>query len=140
MYDLAAIRRSPAAERVLILAPDADAAEPVRREAARRGADLLSLTEVSQATDAVRAAPFDIILVAAREDAGATALLLRLIKAAACGAPRILLLLDVAKAALYDASIRTADETMSLALTPGRVCDAAGVGVAAGLRHGPIIG
>jgi DNA-binding NtrC family response regulator len=132
MSDIFDTDRTGACERVLIVAPDAALTETFRAEISGRGAQLVAAQEIGIAAKAVRRQRFDVILVAAREDAGATALLAALLKAEARGAPRLLLLLDADRASRYDAAILAADEVVALSLSPKRICDTAGVGATTG--------
>jgi Thaumarchaeal output domain 1 len=117
-----------AVERVLFVASDAAASAPLCLELMRRGASVSAMVEIAQATAAARQQQFDIILVNAREDANATALLLQVLKAEALGNPKILLLVDPERATDYGQAIFTADEMLASTLNPERIADATGIG------------
>jgi Thaumarchaeal output domain 1 len=118
-----------AVERVLVVAADAAASAPVCLELMKRGASVSAMAEIAQATAAARQQQFDVILVAAREDANATALFLQVLKAEALGSPRVLLLVDPEAATSYGQAIFTADEMLAASLQPERIADATGIGV-----------
>jgi hypothetical protein len=126
-------------ERVLLVAQD-HALSAVGAEAARRGAEVGALTEVAAAAAAVRRVAYDVVMVAARTDPRATALLTTLLKADALGAPRLLLLVDTADAARHAAAMQAADETLAIGLPARRICDAAGLGLGAGFQPAAAFG
>ncbi len=128
--------RSGGAERVLLIAGDTEAAAPLAREFGRRDAALTTAASISQAAASCRAGHYDVIVVAAREDAHATALLVSMARAVAKGAPRVLLLIDVSQAERYAAAIALADETASIALSARRLADTAGIGFQQGSAFG----
>jgi hypothetical protein len=115
--------------RVLVVAADAASTAPVCMELMQRGASVSALSDIGQAGAAARQAPYDIIIVHAREDANATALLLQMLKAEALGSPRVLLLVDPVKATDYGQAIFTADEMLASSLAAGQIADATGIGV-----------
>ena len=129
MINRAYTQASSAVERVLVVASNATSTAPLCLELMRRGASVSAMTEIQQATSAVRLQQFDVILVAAREDANATALFLQLLKSEALGGPKILLLVDPENAANYGQAIFTADEMLASTLNPERIADATGIGV-----------
>ncbi|MGL4240613.1 MAG: hypothetical protein ACRCTI_05815 [Beijerinckiaceae bacterium] len=120
------------AEKVLIVAADPGDAIEHRREICARNAGITCVCDVAEAAEAARTERYDAILVFARADASATALMLRLMKAEAAGAPRLLFLVDAAASPAYAAAMAAADETMAMSLSTRRVCDAAGIGLATG--------
>ena len=113
--------------RVLAVAP-AGGLTPVCLELMRRGASVSAIEGLQEAAAAARLHAFDVILVAAREDSNATALLLNLLKAEALGSPRILLLVDPQRAASFSHALFQADETVSADLDAARLADATGLG------------
>lgn len=115
--------------RVLVVAQEAAASAPLCLELMRRGASVSALQEIGAAAESARRHAFDVVLVAAREDANATALLLQMLKAEALGAPRILLLVDPLAAAAHGQAMFTADETLAATLAPETIADATGIGV-----------
>lgn len=117
------------AARVLVVASDATATAPVCAELMRRGALCSVAGNIQAAAQAARDTAFDTILVAAREGAPETTLLLQLIKAEAQGTPRVLLLLDPQHATAYAQSAHLADSMLAATLAPERIADAAGVEV-----------
>jgi hypothetical protein len=131
MLNRAYTQETSAVVRTLVIAPDAAAWAPLCLELMSRGASVSAIADIHQAGNAARQSQFDVILVAAREDANATALLLQLLKAEALGSPRILLLIDPATATSYGAAIFAADEMLAATLTPSHIADATGIGVAA---------
>lgn len=76
---------------------------------------------------AVRAQPFDTILVHAREGAPETLLLLQLLKAQAIGTPRILLLVDPEKASAYTQPAGLVDAMLASTVAPERIAEVAGI-------------
>lgn len=82
---------------------------------------------VQDAAQAVRATPFDTILVHARDGAPETLLLLQLLKAQALGSPRLLLLVDPDKATAYSQSAGLADAMLAASIAPERIAEAAGI-------------
>jgi hypothetical protein len=140
MMTIAWTDKVAASEQVLVVAADADSVAPLCDELTRRGAGLAVASDVAEAALAVRTRRFDIMLVAARDDAAATALLLRSMRAEALGAPRILFIVPAADAARHGASLLLADETMASTLSAKRIADAAGVGVALALQSGSAFG
>lgn len=124
---LAGREASHAAERVLVIGADA-AMGPLARELTMRGADVSSIEDISGAAEALQRRPLDFVIVAARQDADATALLIALARAATNGKATILLLVDLARAASYGRAIFAADEILGLSLAPQRIADATGVG------------
>lgn len=118
-----------AVERVLVVASDAAASGPLCLELMRRGASVSAMSEIALASNAARQQQFDVILVAAREDANATALFLQVLKAEALGSPRIMLLVDPQNATSYGQAIFTADEMLAATLNPERIADATGIGL-----------
>ncbi|MGL4636820.1 MAG: hypothetical protein ACRCWF_12630 [Beijerinckiaceae bacterium] len=129
MMNRAYTQAASAVERVLVVASDAAASAPLCLEMMRRGASVSGMTDIAQATTAVREHQFDIIMVSAREDANATALFLQLLKAEALGSPKILLLVDPQNAVNYGQAIFTADEMLASTLNVERIADATGIGV-----------
>jgi Thaumarchaeal output domain 1 len=117
------------AARVLVVASDATATAPVCAELMRRGALCSVAGDIKAAAQAARETAFDTILVAAREGAPETTLLLQLLKAEANGSPRILLLLDPQHATAYAKSAHLADSMLASTLAPERIAEAAGVSV-----------
>jgi len=128
MTILATIPGASALERVLVIAGDATAG-PLGLELMRRGASVAATNDIGRAADALRREPFDIVIVAARADADATALLIALARAATGGKAAILLLVDLARAASYGTAIFAADEILGASLPPRRIADATGVGL-----------
>lgn len=124
------IQGKSAVARVLAVAPGAGLA-PVCLELMRRGASVSAIEGLAEAAAAARQFAFDVILVAARDDNNATALFLNLLKAEALGSPRILLLVDPERAAGFGHTLFQADETVSAALSPDKLADAAGFGAEA---------
>jgi Thaumarchaeal output domain 1 len=131
MMNRAYTQAASALERVLVVAQDAAASAPLCLELMRRGASVSAMAEIAQATTAARQQQYDVIMVAARDDANATALLLQALKAEALGSPKILLLIDPEKATSYGPAIFTADEMLASTLNPERIADATGIGVEA---------
>jgi hypothetical protein len=131
MMNRAYTQAASAVERVLVVASDAAATAPLCLELMRRGASVSAMAEIAQATTAARQQQYDVIMVAARDDANATALLLQVLKAEALGSPKILLLIDPEKATSYGPAIFTADEMLASTLNPERIADATGIGVEA---------
>jgi DNA-binding response OmpR family regulator len=103
MMNRAYTQETSAVLRALVVASDAEASAPLCFELMRRGASVSAMVDVQRAGEAARTSQFDVILVAARPDANATALLLQLLKAEALGSPRILLLVDPAAASISSA-------------------------------------
>ena len=124
---LASQEASHAAERVLVIGGATTA--PLTRELTRRGADVSAIEDIGRAADALRQQPLDIVIVAARPDADATALLIALARAATNGKATILLLIDLAQAPRYGRAMFAADEILGLSLAPQRIADATGVGL-----------
>ncbi len=91
---------SHAAERVLVIGGEVDMA-PLGRELTRRGADVSIIEDIARASQALQRQPLDIVIVAARPDADATALLIALARAHTGGKATILLLVDLARAESY---------------------------------------
>ncbi len=120
---------SSAVVRVLVVASDAAASTPLCLELMRRGASVSALMEIQAAGEAVRKQAFDVILVAARGEANATALMLQMLKAEALGSPRILLLVDPQEATALGQAMFVADETLAASLAPETIADATGIGV-----------
>jgi hypothetical protein len=131
MLNRAYTQETSAVLRALVVASDAEASAPLCFELMRRGASVSAMVDIQRAGEAARATPFDVILVAARPDANATALLLQLLKAEALGSPRVLLLVDPATAGSYGQAIFTADEMLAATLSPAHIADATGIGVEA---------
>ncbi len=104
---------------------------PLGRELALRGADVSSIEDIGRASEALQRQPLDIVIVAARPDADATALLIALARAHTRGKATILLLVDLARAESYGRAIFAADEILGLSLAPQRIADATGVGLRA---------
>jgi Thaumarchaeal output domain 1 len=129
MLNRAYTQAASAVERVLVVAQQAAASIPLCLEMTKRGARVSALFDIAQATQAVRAQQFDVVLVMAREDANATALFLQILKAEALGSPRILLLVDPDQATSYGMAIFAADEMLAATLEPERIADATGIGV-----------
>jgi hypothetical protein len=129
MLNRAYTQGASAVARVLVVAADAAASAPVCVELMRRGASVSAMADIAQAAQAARQAPFDIIMVSAREDANATALLLQVLKAEALGSPRVLLLVDPTTANDYGQAIFTADEMLASSLAAAQIADATGIGV-----------
>ncbi len=129
MQTRAFTRASSAVERVMVVASDAAAMAPVCLELMRRGASVSAFAGVQDAATSARQHVFDVILVSAREDANATALFLKLIKAEALGSPRVLLIVDPERANDYGLSIFQADEMLAATLRPERIADATGIGI-----------
>ena len=129
MQNRAYIQAASAPERVLVVASDAAASAPLCLELMRRGASVSAMSEIVQATTAVRQQQFDSILVMAREDANATALFLQVLKAEALGSPRVMLLVDPQTASSYGQAIFAADEMLASTLPAARIADATGIGV-----------
>ena len=126
--------------RVLVVARDVAMARAACAELLRRGASVSAAPGIKEAAALVRQRPFDSILVHGREDAGATALLLKLLKAEALGEPRILLLVDPEQASAFMQSVPLADEVVASTLEAGRIADAAGVTEAAPeVFHAPAV-
>jgi Thaumarchaeal output domain 1 len=121
------VQKAAALNRVLVVAADATAIAPVYAEIMRRGASCAMAMGVQDAATAVRATPFDTILVHARDGAPETLLLLQLLKAQAVGSPRILLLVDPDKATAYSQSAGLADAMLASSIAPERIADAAGI-------------
>ncbi len=121
---------SDAAERVLVIGCDTDMA-PLGRELARRGANVSTVSDIAGASQALQRQPLDIVIVAARPDADATALLIALARAHTGGKATILLLVDLARAQSYGRAIFAADEILGQSLAPQRIADATGVGLRA---------
>ena len=119
---------SHAAERVLVIGGEADMA-PLGRELVRRGADVSTIEDIARASQALQRQPLDIVIVAARPDADATALLIALARAHTGGKATILLLVDLARADGYGRAIFAADEILGQSLAPQRIADATGVGL-----------
>lgn len=117
-----------AVERVLVVASGVLPLADVCRELIERGAAVSVCSALPHAAQTLRATAFDVILVSAREDANATALFLRLVKAEALGSPRVLLLVDPAEAGRYAHSVGQADEMLASTLGAKRIADATGVG------------
>jgi hypothetical protein len=131
MLNRAYTERASVVERVLVVAADAAATAPLCFELMRRGASVSALDGIVEAADAARRQQFDVVLVAAREDANATALFLQMLKAEALGSPRVMLLVDPARATHHGASIFVSDEMLASSLSPERIADATGIGVTA---------
>ncbi len=129
MINRAYTQAASAVERVLVVASDAAASAPLCLELMRRGASVSAMAEIVQATATAREQQFDIILVAARDDANATALFLQMLKAEALGSPKILLLVDPQNAVNYGQAIFAADEMLASTLNPERIADATGIGI-----------
>jgi hypothetical protein len=129
MFRRAYIAETAALTRVLVVASDATTLAPVCLELMQRGASVSGLQDIAKAAAAARAEAFDIIMVAGREDANATALFLQLLKAEALGSPRIMLLVDPARASEFGQSLFAADEMLATTLAPDRIADATGIGV-----------
>ncbi|MCA3565359.1 MAG: hypothetical protein IOC90_09765 [Methylocystis sp.] len=117
-----------ALERVLVVAADAAASAPLCLELWRRGASVSAMSEIGEATTAVRQQHFDSILVMAREDANAAALFLQVLKSEALGSPRVLLLIDPQTASSYGQAIFAADEMLASTLPAARIADVTGIG------------
>lgn len=115
-----------AADRVLVVA--GESAEPLCLELIRRGATVRATADIGQAAAELRRTAFDIVIVAARADADATALLLRLARVATAGKANVMLLLDLGQAARYGTAIFAADEILGTCLGVKRIADATGVG------------
>jgi DNA-binding response OmpR family regulator len=135
MDDTLAPHRHQALERVLLAAHPADGLPALAAEAGRRGAEVETALEVADAAQAVRARRFDAVLLAARPEPDATALLAALLKAEGRGRPRIVLLVDVSEAHRYGAAMLAADETVAAHLPARRICDTAGVGLTQGFQR-----
>lgn len=129
MQNRAYTQAASALERVLVVASDASASAALCLELMRRGASVSAMSEIVQATTAVRQQPFDSILVMARDDANATALFLQVLKAEALGSPRVMLLVDPQTASSYGQAIFAADEMLASTLPAARIADATGIGV-----------
>ncbi len=129
MNNRAYTQAASAVERVLVVAANAAASAPLCLELMRRGASVSAMDEIAQATAAARQQQYDVIMVAARDDANATALLLQVLKAESLGSPKILLLIDPERATSYGTAIFTADEMLASTLNPERIADATGIGV-----------
>jgi hypothetical protein len=120
--------RAPAAiERVLVVAQES-IARPLCLELLGRGAAVAAADDIGRAAAALRRERFDIVIVAARADADATALMIGLARAATGGKANILLLIDFEDAARYGAAIYAADEIIGASVPPKRIADATGVG------------
>jgi hypothetical protein len=128
MRSRAYIPATTAVERVLVVASGALPLTDVCRELIERGAAVSVCSALPQAAQTLRTTAFDVVLVSAREDANATALFLRLVKAEALGSPRVLLLVDPAEAGRYAHSVGQADELLASTLGARRIADATGVG------------
>jgi len=131
MLNRAYTEKAGVIERVLVVAADAAAAGPLCFELMRRGANVSAMAGIVEAADAARRQQFDVILVTARDDANATALFLRMLKAEALGSPRILLLVDPSSATRFDSAIFVSDEMLASSMAPERIADATGIGVEA---------
>ncbi len=129
MMNRAYTQAASAVERVLVVAADATASAPLCLELMKRGASVSAMGEIALATAAARQQQFDVIMVAARDDTNATALLLQVLKAEALGSPKILLLIDPERATSYGTAIFAADEMLASTLNPERIADATGIGV-----------
>jgi DNA-binding NtrC family response regulator len=114
-------------ERILLAGPDSAAFAPLSAELARRGAEVISATEIDEAAEAMAGPAFDAVYVAGRTSADATLLLMRLLQGRAKGA-RLMLVLEAKTASLHGAALALAEEAMTFALSPSRLADAAGVG------------
>ena len=123
-----ASREASHADRVLVIGSDATTG-PLSRELTRRGADVSAIADIGRAAEALRKQPLDIVIVTARPDADATALLIALARASTNGKATILLLVDLAQAERYGRAMFAADEILGLSLTPQRIADATGVGL-----------
>lgn len=113
--------------RVLVVAQDVAMTRAACAELLRRGASVTAAPGIREAAELARQRPFDSILVHGRDDAGSTALLLKLLKAEAVGEPRILLLVDPEQASAFMQSVTVADEVVASTLDAGRIADVAGV-------------
>ncbi len=129
MWNRAYTASSSAVVRVLVVASDATASTALCLELMRRGASVSAIMEVHAAGEAARKQAFDVILVASRGEANATALLLQMLKAEALGSPRILLLVDPQEANALGQAMFVADETLAASLAPETIADATGIGV-----------
>lgn len=124
-----------AAERVLVVAADRRAADPLALAALALGAGVDTELDLAGAAKALRRHAYASVLLAAREDAHATALFLQLARAQALGKPRLFLLLDPARAGDYSAALLLADETLSSDLPAERILAATGLGTALAEPH-----
>lgn len=113
--------------RVLVVAQDAETARAACAEILKRGGAVSAAPGIKEAAQIVRQRQFDTIIVYGREDAAATALFLKLLKAEALGDPRILLLVDPEQASAFMQSVTLADEVVSSNIPASRIADAAGV-------------
>jgi DNA-binding NtrC family response regulator len=114
-------------ERILLAPAEPGDFTPLGEELTRRGAEAVTAASIAAAGEAARAGAFDAVFVRARSSAEATLLLLRLMTAEAPKA-RLLLVLDPTEAENLGPALMEAEEAMSIALSPRRMADAAGVG------------
>jgi hypothetical protein len=114
-------------ERVLVAAPVGGALAALTAELRNRGAEVLCAGDIEGATDA-SAGGLEAAYVAARDSLEATALLLGLLGARAAGA-RLMLVVPAQDASAYADLAALAEETMTFALSPARMADAAGIGM-----------
>ncbi|MGL5139673.1 MAG: hypothetical protein ACRC7G_18085, partial [Beijerinckiaceae bacterium] len=123
------IKATPAPERVLVIAPVASEAAPLSLELMRRGANVTTLSTISDGAAAARTNAYAVIVAYAREDAQAMALFLSVLKAEAKGNPRLMMLVDPDHAARYSQSAYVADEMLATTLSARRIVDATGIGL-----------
>ncbi|MGL4324452.1 MAG: hypothetical protein ACRCTD_10475, partial [Beijerinckiaceae bacterium] len=113
--------------RVLVVAQEPETTRAACAEILRRGGVVSAAPGIKEAAMLARQRLFDTILVHAREDAGATALLLKLLKAEAIGDPRILLLVDPDQASAFMQSVPVADDVLASTSPAARIADVAGI-------------
>jgi DNA-binding response OmpR family regulator len=114
-------------ERVLVAAQEPGAFAPLAAELSRRGADVVAAAGIDEAAEAVRAGCFDAVYVAGRASPDATELLVR-IMAGLPTPPKLMLVVEPAAAHRFADLLAVAEETMTFALSPARMADAAGIG------------
>lgn len=122
------IQPASAMERVLVIAAES-AAAPLCLELMRRGASVSAAADVASAAEALRRSRFETVIVAARADADATALLIALVRAGTRARANIILLVELDQARRYGSAIFAADEILAASLPTRRIADATGVGL-----------
>ncbi len=121
------LKRECDRERVLVIAP-VDQARALCTEALIRGAICRVAHDVVEASAEAAGGVHDVIVLAALHEVSATALMLRLLRAAQ---PRtsIYLLVDQAQAAALGDAALDADELLVASLSAARIVTATGIGL-----------
>jgi hypothetical protein len=128
------IRESCVQEHVLIIAPE-PLAEALVAASTNKGALCQVAFDINDAAHHARNKTYDVIIVRARDNAGATALLLRLLRAAQPDSRLFLLLESNQATELGDCSLQ-ADELLSISLSDERIIAAVGLGIMMSANNG----